>query len=128
MPRPARSLGRAYYVVRSGVTNAVGRSHVFFGRRDPLDAIELTILALDVVALFLVATIPFARDLTGKLAIAESEGERQRERDRAEKNRERRRHDLGGDAKLLERHECSEQDNPPLADACERRAAVESTR
>src|SRR5258706_11391305 len=101
MPRPARSLGWAYYVVRSGVTNAVGRSHVLFRRRDPLGAVELTILALDVVALFLVATVPFARHFAGQLAIAESEGERQRARDRAKENRERPRHDLGGDAKLL---------------------------
>src|SRR5712671_3961821 len=128
MPRPARSLGWAYYVVRSGVTNAIGRSHVLFGRRDPFGAIELTILALDVVALFLVATVPFARHFAGQLAIAEPEGERQRERDRAKKNRERRGHDLCGNPKLLESHERGKQNDATLAAAGERRPAVESTR
>src|SRR6266403_1198525 len=67
MPRRGSSLGRANYVVGSGVANTVGGSHVLFRRRDPFSLVELAILALDVVALFLVSTVPFAGDLAGEV-------------------------------------------------------------
>ncbi len=74
MPRRRSSLGRTNYVVRSSVTNPVGRSNVLFGRRDTFYSIELAIVSLDVVALFLVAAVPVARNFSSQLAIAESEG------------------------------------------------------
>src|SRR5258706_15172647 len=101
MPRRGSSLGRANYVVGSGVANTVGGSHVLFRRRDPFSLVELAILALDVVALFLVSTVPFARDLAGELTTAESEGEGECECDCAEENRTRGRDDLRRHAKLL---------------------------
>src|SRR5260221_13612734 len=105
MPRRGSSLGRADYVVGSGVANTVGGSHVLFRRRDPFSLVELAILALDVVALFLVSTVPFAGDLTGELTTAEPEGERDCECDCAEENRKSNSDDLRRDAKLLKRHE-----------------------
>src|SRR4029079_1096248 len=114
MPRRASSLGRANYVVGSGVADSVGRAHVLFGRGDPFLSIELAIIALDVVALFLVALVPAAGDFAGEIAVAESEGERQRECDGAEENGESGGDDLGATPRPWSSHKLGERNTAGL--------------
>src|ERR1700730_17517585 len=101
MPRRGSTRVGANHVVGSGVANAVSGSHVFLRGRDSFSLIELAIRALDIITFFLVATVPFARDLAGKLPAAESEGERERQRDGAKENGKGRGNDLGRDTQLL---------------------------
>src|ERR1700730_11516025 len=108
MPRRGSTRVGANHVVGSGVANAVSGSYVFLRGRDPFSLIELAILALDIVTFFLVATVPFARDLAGELATAESKGERERQRDGPKENGKGGRDDLRRDTQFLKRHEGSE--------------------
>src|SRR5437868_5515383 len=119
MPRRRRgsSLWRSDYVVWACVTNAVRRADVLLCRGDSFLSIELAIVALDGVTLFLVAPVPVAGNLSGQLASADAEGERECERDRSKENRKGGRDNLGGDSKLLERHEDREDDDAALPDS-----------